>query len=92
MDTTALTAHDIAEKLASVPGIILEICGDWLWVSGNTQPNKDKFKELKMLWHRNKQKWYWRPPGKSRYSRRKTDTSMMNIRRTYGSELLTDED
>lgn len=92
MDTPALTAHDVAEKLAKIPGIILEICGDWLWVSGDTKPHRSLFKDLKMLWHRNKQKWYWRPPGKSRYSKRKSDTPMMKIRLTYGSELLTDDD
>lgn len=37
---------DVLNKLAGLEGIIVELAGDWLWISGNTYPYKDKLKEI----------------------------------------------
>ena len=64
----------------------LEICGSWIWISGNTKEHKEKLKELKCFWAPKKKKWYYRPSDKRVYSRGKF--SMQEIRAKYGSSLI----
>lgn len=62
----------------------IELCGSFLWVSGNTKPYKDKIKELGFKWSNNKLAWYMSPPGYRKASKRQF--SMSDIRDMFGSE------
>ncbi len=86
--------RSVTETLSSLPNITVEICGSWIWVSGDTKSHKEILKSLKMRWHRKKHKWYWRPPNQRHYAKKRNDTPMPQIRLTYGSQLLpaTEED
>ena len=42
-------------------GLDLEMCGSWLWVSGNTIDHKEQLKELGLRYSPNKKMWYYRP-------------------------------
>jgi len=75
---------DIVGKVIHLP-VTVEICGSWVWISGNTFPVKDVLKENGFSWASKKKMWYWRPPEQKR-SRQKTMT-MDWIRQTYGSEV-----
>ena len=74
---------DILDKIAHLPGISVEVCGTWLWATGNTKEYKDIFKEHGMKWARKKVAWYWRPEGAKTWSRGKM--SLDEIRIKYGS-------
>lgn len=64
----------------------IEICGSWIWISGNTKEHKEKLKELKCFWAPKKKKWYYRPSDKRVYSRGKF--TMQEIRAKYGSSKI----
>lgn len=36
----------VMNRLSTIPGIEVEICGSWIWVSGNTFPIKQTLKEI----------------------------------------------
>lgn len=64
--------------------LIVEVCGDWLWISGDTKPVKEELKAIGCRWSRNKSRWYWAPAYSKTHSR--GNTTMEHIRATYGSK------
>lgn len=81
---TAEAYMDIINALLKVPGIVIELCGSWLWVTGNTYAAKATLKALKFKWSRKKEAWYFHfEPYRKRS---KTERSMDDIRNMYGSE------
>ena len=50
---------NIINVLTSLSDIEVEICGTWLWVSGNTKAHKEVLKELKFRYAHKKQAWYY---------------------------------
>lgn len=82
-----------AELLAQVravshlDGVDIEICGRWVWVTGNTYPHKDTLKEAGYRWASKKRCWYWRPAdAASRRSRR--ELALSDIRTLHGSHTV----
>lgn len=76
---------DIISKLSRLEGVIIEMCGSWLWLSGNTYPFRQELKEWGCRWSTGKKKWYytfdpWKP---TRFHK-----SMNEIRRDYGSAIV----
>ncbi len=64
----------------------IEICGWFIYVSGNTKPYKNKLSEKKLIWNSKKIAWYWKPPW---YVKRGGDTwDMSKIRETWGSQIV----
>ena len=81
---TAAEYMDLINKLLRIPGIDVELCGAWLWVTGDTRPVKDRLKVLGFKWSRNKNAWYYhRDPY---HKRSKTSVSLDHIREMYGSQ------
>lgn len=80
--------ESIIKELKNLSGIIIEICGNWIWVSGNTKAHKDTLKALGCFWANQKKKWYYRP---SEHKSRKHAKSweMDEIRAKYGSSTFT---
>lgn len=81
---TAAQYMDIINKLMTIPGIVIELCGSWLWVTGETYAAKSVLKELHFKWSKKKSAWYfhfepYRKKGKK-------ERSMEDIRNMYGSE------
>jgi len=67
-------------------GMEIEICGAWVWVSGNTKPHKDRLKEAGFKWASKKACWYFRPEDYKGQSRK--SWSMNDIRNKYSANLL----
>ena len=38
---------EVIEKIINLQGIIIEICGSWVWLTGNTYFHKKEIKEAK---------------------------------------------
>lgn len=74
----------IINILISMEGLNVELCGCWVWVSGETKQYKDQLKELGCKWSANKQMWYYQRDGKRRYH--KKAWTIDEIRGVYGSE------
>ena len=67
----------------------IELCGVWLWVSGNTRAYKEKLKELSLKWHSKRSKWYFHT--KTAKKRRMSKMSFDQIRYAYGSRSFEAE-
>ena len=84
---TAEEFRTIINALMKLDGVICELCGNWLWMSGNTKAHKEELKALGCRWSQNKNSWYWRHPesGRKHYKGHK---SMTDIRMKYGSQVF----
>lgn len=86
---TAETMADfkkITDELLQYDNIFLEICGLWLWISGDTKPIKDKLKALGCFYASKKCQWYYRPTEYK--SSNKKPKTMDYIREKYGSNFI----
>lgn len=85
---TAEEFRDILKVLMNLDGLEVELCGSWLWISGNTREHKDALKTAGCGWSSNKKMWYWRhPENAGRYH--KSKSTMSDIRTKYGSQVFT---
>lgn len=84
--TEAAAAYEaVMESLLKLDGIIIEVCGSWLWISGNTYQHREELKAAGCRWASNKKLWYWRSPENT--SNTHKAVSMDKIREKYGSEI-----
>jgi len=90
-DTDETPEHfiNIINELIRFDGVLIEIIGSFIWVSGETKPYKDKLKNLGFKWSANKSAWYLPPDGYRRRSRK--DYSMDDIRGMYGSKEVENQ-
>ena len=84
---TAEEFRTLINELLKLSGVIVELCGNWVWLSGNTKEHKEALKALGCRWSQNKQMWYWRHPeeGRKHYKGHK---DMNSIRNKYGSQVF----
>ena len=80
---------DIISKLDQIQGIIVELCGRWLWISGNTKDNREALKACGCRWSHPKKLWYWRHEEDMCYKRTGKDTDIEEIRAKYGSQQMS---
>ena len=67
-------------------GLDVEICGAWIWISGNTKPVKEDIKAMGCRWAPKKKLWYYRPGDWKSASRGKF--TMDQIRERHGSQTV----
>ena len=80
---TADQFKTLIDELMKMEGIVIEVIGCFVWVTGETRPHKDKLKELKFQWHSKKIAWYLKPEDYRKRSRR--EYGLDEIRQMYGS-------
>jgi curved DNA-binding protein CbpA len=74
---------DLISDLMSMDNIIIEIIGCFVWVTGDTRPNKDRLKALNFKWHMKKSAWYLAPDDYKKRSRKNYELD--EIREMYGT-------
>ncbi len=74
---------NIIDKLVKLQGVHVELCGSWIWVSGNTKGYKDMMKELHFKWAFKKQAWYFHSEPYRKKSHR--ELLLDEIREMFGS-------
>lgn len=74
---------EIIEKLINLKGVETEICGSWIWCTGDTKPYKDIFKKMGFKWAGKKEAWFYHKGTFKKHS--KEELSMDEIREMYGS-------
>lgn len=74
---------DIIEQLIKMEGVLIEVCGSFIWLSGSTKEHKDAIKALGFRWASKKKMWFLAPQGWKKRGRR--ELGMDEIRGTYGS-------
>ena len=87
-NTQPTTLDQAIEALEPLP-VNVELCGSWLWISGDTKPHKDALKALGCMCASKKKKWYWREAGAGRaWFPSSTEYNMESIRADYGSKQI----
>lgn len=75
----------VLQKIIHLP-VVIEICGYWVWVTGNTYPYREALKEVGFKWSASKKAWYWAEDLTNvKYRGRKT---LKQIRFQYGSQKV----
>lgn len=67
-------------------GLHIEVCGSWIWVSGDTRPHKEILKSSNFKWAPKKAMWHFRPAEWKSLSRGKY--TMDQIREKHGSQVI----
>lgn len=83
-------AQQYKEKITAIiniPGLIIEICGLWIWITGETREVKETLKENGFFWAIKKKAWYWRPEELKSF-KNKNPLSMEEIRSKYNSTII----
>lgn len=71
-------------------GLTIEICGAWIWISGDTKPHREILKRAGYKWAAKKTCWYFRAEENRSYNR--SSWSMDKIRQAYGSQAAKDKE
>lgn len=86
--------YDYGEELSTVLneliqmfGLDIEVCGNWIWISGETKQHKDALKNLGCKWSKNKMMWFYKPADYKRSFR--SNRSIDEIRTIYGSNKIS---
>jgi len=80
---------EIISQIIGLNGVAIEIIGNWIWVSGNTYPHREKLKQSGFYFASKKMMWYYRPDDcKSANTKPKT---IEEIRLKYGSEKVANQ-
>ena len=74
---------EMVQRFVVLQGLIVEVCGRWIWLTGNTFSVKDQLKALGCFFAAKKKAWYWHSPDEKCVSKRKL--SLEEIRAKYGS-------
>lgn len=77
---------NIINALINLEGINIELCGSWLWITGNTKEHKEVLKGLHFRWSKSKCAWYYHTADYKKSS--KKTYSLDEIRDLYGSETI----
>ena len=75
----------VIEQIIHLAGIVIELVGNWIWVTGNTYPVKKYLKEAGMFFASKKVAWYYRAEEHKTKGGKKT---LDEIREKYGSEKI----
>lgn len=79
------------QQLKAMQGVVIEVCGYWVWVTGNTYIYKGELHVLGFKYSSAKKAWYWSPTiTVSNY--RRGSKSLKKIRRDYGSQKIEGEE
>lgn len=77
--------REVIIKLSRYKGLVIELCGVWVWVSGDTKQYKEELKALGLHYASQKKCWYIHFDDFVKYG--KTST-MAYIRSRYGSTVI----
>lgn len=75
---------EIINRLLSLDGLEIELCGRWLWIGGNTRAHKEALKAAGCRWSSGKKLWSWHYAEDGDKWHRGSKT-MAEIRGKYGS-------
>jgi hypothetical protein len=74
---------EVVQRVIVLKGLVVEVCGRWVWVTGETWNWKKQLKVLGLVWASGKKAWYWRPADARCSSRYRIP--LERIREKYGS-------
>jgi len=78
----------IIDVLIKLPNVVIEMCGKWLWITGNTKPYAKVFRSLGCQWASKKQAWFYHRPEDA--ARSNGNYTLSDIREIFGSKIISD--
>ncbi len=78
---------EVIETVKTLPNVHIELCGTWLWITGNTYDNRKALKETGCMYSHKKQSWYYHEESYHKLSSRVF--ALDEIRDMFGSETIT---
>lgn len=81
--------REVLQSIIRLSDITIEICGSWIWISGNTYNHREELKKHGFKYASKKKQWYWHSEA-FRKKGNKT-LSMDDIRNFYGSTEVQTE-
>lgn len=78
--------RNIIEQTIIYEGLIVEICGRWIWFTGETRKYKEQLKALGCFFASKKVAWYWRPEDEKRKGGK--PVPLDQIRSKYGRTVF----
>ena len=75
---------DALDKIINLDGLVIEIIGTWLWVSGETKQHKAALKDAGLKWNGKLEKWLF--VGSK--SNGRGNMAIEEIREKHGSEFV----
>jgi len=87
IDTVAETLRQKIEAALNLDGVTVELCGLWIWVTGNTKPHRATLGKdgLGFKFARDKCAWFY--AGVPSFNHK--PIPLDSIRHTYGSQVFT---
>jgi len=85
-------SEELRQKLNQViffEGVLIEVIGSWIWISGDTRRIKEELKEKGFKFSHNKVAWYWYYGEYRKFSNK--SYSMDDIREMWGSEEIENQ-
>lgn len=76
----------IVELLKLGRDITVELCGRWIWITGDTKAHKDELKGMGCRWASKKHAWFWHTPNDASFASK--GKSLNDIRAKYGSQAF----
>lgn len=80
--------QDMIDRLMKIPEVYVELCGCWLWVSGDTFMQRARLKLLGFKWSKKKARWYWGLTMTAKGKKKAKFKNMDGIYRKYGREVI----
>lgn len=80
--------NEALNKIINLQGITIEVCGAWIWVSGDTKENWKILKEAGFKFSPLKKMVYFRPQYANTRRHKRDGLSMQEIRHKYGADNI----
>ena len=84
--------QDMIDALMKISGIVVDLCGCWLWITGETFNAKDALKDLGFKWSKSKKSWYWGLTMTTKGKFRAKHKKMQDIYDAYGRTVFAAEE
>ena len=75
------------KAVLDLDGLNVELCGSWIWVTGDTKTHKEAIKAAGYFWAKKKAAWYFRPADSAKKKGGKS-WDMDKIRGNHGSKMM----
>ena len=85
-DTYPDDLNNAINAIAECDGLIVEVCGLWVWVTGDTKPHKETLKAAGYKWAKVKKAWFFKPDDHK--SRGRGSMDLEEIRARHGSSEI----
>jgi hypothetical protein len=77
---------EIINQLISLEGLVIELIGNWIWISGKTYLHRGRLKAIGFYFAPKKVMWYYRPSDYK--SSNRSPKTIESIRLKYGSDVI----